>query len=78
MISVHFEAVVHLHRTLTAIRDLGAVRCRSQSTTPIGSLEEACFRRYVLVMSSIRDLGAIVQGTSLKESRLRSMIDFAA
>jgi len=79
MISVHVEAVVHLHRTLTAIRDLG---CRPgvvlNPATPLGSIEEALpFVDYVLVMSVNPGFGGqSFIGTSLdKISRLRGMID---
>src|SRR6266568_9151013 len=79
MISVHVEAVVHLHRTVTAIRDMG---CRPgvvlNPATPIGSIEEALpFVDYVLVMSVNPGFGGqSFIGTSLdKISRLRSMID---
>lgn len=79
MISVHVEAVVHLHRTLTAIRDLG---CRPgvvlNPATPLGSIEEALpFVDYVLVMSVNPGFGGqSFIGASLdKISRLRSMID---
>jgi len=79
MISVHVEAVVHLHRTLTAVRDLG---CRPgvvlNPATPLGSIEEALpFVDYVLVMSVNPGFGGqSFIATSLdKISRLRSMID---
>ena len=79
MISVHVEAVVHLHRTLTAIRDLG---CRAgvvlNPATPLVSIEEALpFVDYVLVMSVNPGFGGqSFIGASLdKVSRLRGMID---
>ncbi|MFY9553979.1 MAG: ribulose-phosphate 3-epimerase [Blastocatellia bacterium] len=79
MISVHVEAVAHLHRTLTAIRDLG---CRPgvvlNPATPLSSIEEALlFVDYVLVMSVNPGFGGqSFIGASLdKISRLRSMID---
>lgn len=79
MISVHVEAVAHLHRTLTAIRELG---CRPgvvlNPATPLGSIDEALpFVDYVLVMSVNPGFGGqSFIGTSLdKISRLRSMID---
>jgi ribulose-phosphate 3-epimerase len=79
MISVHVEAVAHLHRTLTAIRELG---CKPgvvlNPATPLVSIEEALpFVDYVLVMSVNPGFGGqSFIGSSLdKVSRLRSMID---
>jgi len=79
MISVHVEAVAHLHRTLTAIRELG---CRPgvvlNPATPLGSIEQALsVVDYVLVMSVNPGFGGqSFIGTSLdKISRLRSMIE---
>ena len=79
MISVHVEAVVHLHRTLTAIRNLG---CRPgvvlNPATPISSLEEALpFVDYVLVMSVNPGFGgqSFIATALDKISRLRGMID---
>ena len=78
MISVHVEAVVHLHRTLTAIRDLG---CRPgvvlNPATPLGSIEEALpFVDYVLIMSVNPGFGgqSFISTSLDKISRLRSMI----
>ena len=79
MISVHVEAVVHLHRTLTAIRDLG---CRPgvvlNPATPVSSLEEALpYVDYVLVMSVNPGFGgqSFIATALDKISRLRGMID---
>ena len=79
MISVHVEAVAHLHRTISAIRDLG---CRPgvvlNPATPIGALEEVLpFVDYVLVMSVNPGFGGqSFIGTCLdKLSRLRGMIN---
>jgi ribulose-phosphate 3-epimerase len=79
MISVHVEAVTHLHRTLSAIRDLG---CRPgvvlNPATPVVAVEEALpFVDYVLVMSVNPGFGGqSFIGTALdKISRLRGMID---
>lgn len=79
MISVHVEAVVHLNRTLTAIRDLG---CRPgvvlNPATPISTLEEALpFVDYVLVMSVNPGFGgqSFIANALDKISRLRGMID---
>ena len=79
LISVHAEAVVHLHRTLTAIRDLG---CRPgvvlNPTTPLSSIEEALpFVDYVLIMSVNPGFGgqSFISTALDKISRLRGMID---
>ena len=79
MISVHVEAVVHLHRTLAAIRDLG---CRPgvvlNPATPLVSVEEALpFVDYVLVMSVNPGFGgqSFISTSLDKISRLRGMID---
>lgn len=79
MISVHVEAVAHLHRTLTAIRELG---CKPgvvlNPATALVSIDEALpFVDYVLVMSVNPGFGGqSFIGSSLdKVSRLRSMID---
>jgi ribulose-phosphate 3-epimerase len=79
MISVHVEAVAHLHRTLTAIRELG---CRPgvvlNPATPVGSIEEALsFVDYVLVMSVNPGFGgqSFISTSLDKISRLRGMID---
>jgi ribulose-phosphate 3-epimerase len=79
MISVHVEAVAHLHRTLAAIRDLG---CRAgvaiNPATPLVALEEALpFSDYVLIMSVNPGFGGqSFIGTALdKISRLRAMIE---
>jgi ribulose-phosphate 3-epimerase len=79
MISVHVEAVVHLHRTLTAIRGLG---CRPgvvlNPATPLSSLEEALpYVDYVLVMSVNPGFGgqSFIATALDKISRLRGMID---
>jgi ribulose-phosphate 3-epimerase len=79
MISVHVEAVTHLHRTLSAIRNLG---CRPgvvlNPATSLVAIEEALpFVDYVLIMSVNPGFGGqSFIGTSLdKIGRLRSMID---
>ncbi len=53
MVSVHVEADVHLHRTLTAIRDVGAkAGIAINPATPIESLSEALpYADFVLLMS---------------------------
>ena len=79
MISVHVEAVVHLHRTLTAIRDLGcSPGVVLNPATPLGSIEEALpFADYVLIMSVNPGFGgqSFIDTSLDKISRLRSMID---
>ncbi len=53
MISVHFETLPHLHRTLQAIKELGAkAGVALNPSTPVGMLEEvAGMVDHVLVMS---------------------------
>src|SRR5262245_14807440 len=79
LISVHVEAVAHLHRTLTAIRELGCgPGVVLNPATPLVAIEEALpFVDYVLVMSVNPGFGGqSFIGTSLdKLSRLRGMID---
>jgi ribulose-phosphate 3-epimerase len=79
MISVHVEAVAHLHRTVTAIRELG---CRPgvviNPATPVVALEEILPAvDYVLVMSVNPGFGgqSFISGALDKISRLRGMID---
>src|SRR6185503_17167482 len=79
LISVHTEAVAHLHRTLSAIRALG---CRPgvvlNPATPLCSIEEVLpFVDYVLVMSVNPGFGgqSFISTSLDKLSRLRGMID---
>jgi len=79
MISVHVEAVAHLHRTVQSIRDLG---CRPgvvlNPATPLGSVEEVLpFVDYVLVMSVNPGFGgqSFINTALDKLSRLRGMIE---
>jgi len=79
LISVHVEAVTHLHRTLLAIRDLG---CRPgvvlNPATPLGAIEEAIrYVDYVLVMSVNPGFGgqSFIGACLDKVSRLRGMIE---
>lgn len=79
LISVHVEAVTHLHRTLTAIRDLG---CRPgvvlNPATPLVAVEEALlYVDYVLVMSVNPGFGgqAFIAPCLDKVRRLRGMIE---
>jgi ribulose-phosphate 3-epimerase len=79
LISVHVEAVTHLHRTLTAIRDLG---CRPGAVlnplTPLVTIEEALpYVDYVLLMSVNPGFGgqSFIGSCLDKVSRLRGMIE---
>lgn len=79
MISVHVEAVAHLHRTVTAIRELG---CRPgvvvNPATPISAIEEILPSvDYVLIMSVNPGFGgqSFISSALDKISRLRGMID---
>jgi len=79
LISVHVEAVTHLHRTLTAIRDLG---CRPgvvlNPVTPLVTIEEALpYVDYVLLMSVNPGFGgqSFIGSCLDKVSRLRGMIE---
>ncbi|MCI0490187.1 MAG: ribulose-phosphate 3-epimerase [Blastocatellia bacterium] len=79
MISVHSEAVRHIHRTLTAIRELG---CRPgvalNPGTPVVAVEEVLsIVDYVLVMSVNPGFGgqSFISAALDKISRLRGMID---
>lgn len=79
LISVHVEAATHLHRTVTAIRELG---CRPgvaiNPSTPISALEEILpFVDYVLVMSVNPGFGgqSFISSALDKVSRLRDMIE---
>ena len=79
LLSVHVEAVTHLHRTLTAIRDLG---CRPgvvlNPATPLVSIEEALpYVDYVLLMSVNPGFGgqSFIGSCLDKVSRLRGMIE---
>ncbi|MEW6128742.1 MAG: ribulose-phosphate 3-epimerase [Acidobacteriota bacterium] len=78
LISVHVEAVAHLHRTVTAIRKLG---CRPgvvlNPATPLATLEEILpFIDYVLLMSVNPGFGgqSFIETALDKVSRLRAMI----
>jgi ribulose-phosphate 3-epimerase len=79
MVSVHFEADAHLHRTLASIKAAGAqAGVVLNPATPIESLSEAlAFADYVLVMSVNPGFGGQeFIGTSVdKVRRLRRMID---
>jgi ribulose-phosphate 3-epimerase len=78
MVSVHVEADVDLHRTLTAIRAAGAQPgVVLNPATPIGAVEEALqFVDYVLVMSVNPGFGGqpFIPQALDKVKRLRQMI----
>jgi ribulose-phosphate 3-epimerase len=79
MVSVHVEADVHLHRTLSAIREAGAsAGIAVNPATPLSSIEEALpFADYVLIMSVNPGFGgqAFIPTSTDKVRRLRRMID---
>lgn len=79
MVSVHVEADVHLHRTLTAIRDAGAkAGIAINPATPLVALEEALpYADFVLLMSVNPGFGGqkFVPTSLNKLRRLREMID---
>lgn len=79
MISVHVEAVIHLHRTVTMIKKLG---CKAgvaiNPATPLIDVEEILpFVDYCLVMSVNPGFGGqtFINTALDKISRLRGMID---
>ncbi|HSE99051.1 MAG TPA: ribulose-phosphate 3-epimerase [Blastocatellia bacterium] len=79
LISVHVEAVAHIHRTLTAVRELG---CRPgvvlNPGSPIVAVEELLpFVDYVLVMSVNPGFGgqSFITTQLDKIRRLRAMIE---
>lgn len=79
MISVHVEADVHLHRTLTAIREAGGkAGIAINPATPLVSLEEALpFADFVLIMSVNPGFGGqkFIHTALEKVRRLKMMID---
>ncbi len=79
MVSVHVEADVHLHRTLTAIREAGAKSgIAINPATPLAALEEALpYADFVLVMSVNPGFGGqkFIPTSIDKVRRLRNMID---
>lgn len=78
MVSVHVEADVHLHRTLTAIKDAGAkAGIAVNPATPLGSLDEALtFADYILLMSVNPGFGGqtFISSVLEKVRRLKEMI----
>lgn len=79
MVSVHIEADVHLHRTLTGIREAGAkAGIAINPATPLSALEEALpYADFVLVMSVNPGFGgqSFILASLEKVGRLRRMID---
>jgi ribulose-phosphate 3-epimerase len=79
MVSVHVEADVHLHRTLTAIRQAGGqAGIAINPATPLVALEEALpFADYILIMSVNPGFGGqkFIQTSLEKVRRLKIMID---
>ncbi len=78
MVSVHVEADVHLHRTLTAIRHAGGkAGIAINPATPLSSLEEALpYADFVLIMSVNPGFGgqSFIPTSIDKVRRLRGMI----
>ena len=79
MVSVHVEADIHLHRTLTAIREAGArAGVAINPATPLAALEEAIhFADFILLMSVNPGFGGqkFIPTSLDKLRRLRQMID---
>ena len=79
MVSVHVEADVHLHRTLTAIREAGAkAGIAINPATPLVALEEAIhYADFILLMSVNPGFGGqkFIPTSLDKLRRLRQMID---
>ncbi len=79
MVSVHVEADVHLHRTLTAIREAGGKSgVAINPGTPLGALEEALpYADFILLMSVNPGFGGqkFIKTSVDKLRRLRVMID---
>jgi ribulose-phosphate 3-epimerase len=79
MLSVHPEAVPHLHRTVTTVRSLGmSPGVAINPATPISALEEILpFVDYVLVMSVNPGFGgqSFIRASVDKVRRLRATID---
>ena len=81
MISVHVEAVPHLHRTLSLIRSVGAkAGAVLNPSTPIGALEDVTRQLdFVVVMTVNPGFGgqAFIPRSIDKVTRLRAMLDRA-
>ena len=81
MISVHVEAVPHLHRTLSLIRSTGAkAGAVLNPSTPVGALEDVTRQLdFVVVMAVNPGFGgqAFIPHSIEKVARLRAMLDGA-
>jgi len=81
MISVHVEAVTHLHRTVHRIRELGAkAGVVLNPATPLGALDEILEQvDYVLLMSVNPGFGGqtLIPSVLDKARRLRERVDRA-
>jgi ribulose-phosphate 3-epimerase len=79
MISVHVEVLPHLHRTLQAIKELGAkAGAALNPSTPVGSLEEiAGMVDHVLVMSVNPGFGGqtFIPRSPSKIQAVRALLD---
>jgi ribulose-phosphate 3-epimerase len=79
MISVHVEVLPHLHRTLQAIKELGAkAGVALNPSTPVGSLEEiAGMLDHVLVMSVNPGFGGqtFIPRSPSKIQAVRALLD---
>jgi ribulose-phosphate 3-epimerase len=79
MISVHFEVLPHLHRTLQAIKHLGAkAGVAINPSTPVGMLEEvAGMVDHVLVMSVNPGFGGqtFIPRSESKVQAVRALLD---
>jgi ribulose-phosphate 3-epimerase len=79
MISVHIEVLPHLHRTLQAIKELGArAGVALNPSTPVGSLEEvAALVDHVLVMSVNPGFGGqtFIPRSPSKIQAVRALLD---
>jgi len=79
MVSIHIEADPHAHRTLSGIRQAGALAGLAiNPATPLSALDEAIkFADYVLIMSVNPGFGGqeFIPESLEKVRRLRKMID---
>lgn len=79
MVSVHAEADPHLHRTLSSIREAGAMAgIAFNPSTSVDQIEEALqYADFVLLMSVNPGFGgqSFIQGSIQKLRRLRRLID---
>jgi ribulose-phosphate 3-epimerase len=79
MVSVHIEADVHIHRTLTAIREAGGkAGIAINPATALSTLDDALqYADFVLVMSVNPGFGgqSFIKPSTEKIRRLKAMID---